>query len=242
MRARPILFSGAMVRALLDGSKTQTRRVIKPQPAEGESIFMMGLVTQSWIAGKVNDLNHPREVIPCPYGKPGDLLWVRETIAYQWPDDCDNGRVYPDDEGDDIREFGRPIKQAECDILYAATDLDAEWMGDNGEPCKPRWKPSIHMPRRASRITLEITGVRVEQLWEISEADAIAEGAEKLGYDENYNCFVRSDNGTHRTGFFGLWHYINGPESFEANPWLWVVEFKVHQRHVDEILRERGAA
>jgi hypothetical protein len=238
MKARPILFSGAMVRALLDGSKTQTRRTVK-DACNGVTTCIEKNDEWPLYASDQHGAWHPR---PCPYGKPGDLLWVRETIAYQWPDDCDNGRVYPDDEGDDIREFGRPIKQAECDILYAATDLDAAWMGDDGEPCNPKWKPSIHMPRRASRITLEITGVRVEQLWDISESDAQAEGAQRLVYDENYNTFLKSDKGTYRTGFFGLWHYINGPESFEANPWLWVVEFKVHQRHVDEILRERSAA
>lgn len=194
-QARPILFSGPMVRALLAGNKTQTRRVIKPVQPRADGM---------WPAGR-------NPVPDCPYGKPGDLLWVRESWAkakiaqagQEWV-------VYRD--GDSRTDFGGP------------------------------WKPSIHMPREANRITLEITAVRVERLHDITEADAIAEGATRLAVDADYGTFHRSDTGTYKTGFLGLWRHINGAESLEANPFVWVVEFLVHPRNVDEVMRERGVA
>lgn len=160
MKERPILFSGAMVRAILDGSKTQTRRVCKldvrggmPQP-ELDSLLRC-----------------------CPYGQPGDRLWVRETWA----------KTY--------------VRQAGAEWFVYAT-------GDNRTDYGGPWKPSIHMPRAASRITLEITGVRVERLGEISESDARAEGVQSVAE------------------FKELWASINGLGSWEANPWVWVVEFR----------------
>lgn len=150
MTDRPILFSAEMVRAILDGRKTQTRRVIKPQPpAEAESVLRQ-LYSQdapkndgawTWWAGK------PQKPITkplfCPYGKPGDLLWVRETWA--------------------------PLKSGNVDFAADWSDMMQKYAG--------KWRPSIHMPRWASRITLRITGVRVERLQDISEDDAWAEGA-----------------------------------------------------------------
>jgi hypothetical protein len=185
-KERPILFSGLMVRAILHGRKTQTRRVIKPQPFEHGSD---GLVSAGWgwsigqkcklQAWKVDEIGSAMAKY-CPHGKPGDRLWVRETFAIHGNE-----------------------------IAYAATDQHL--VGCD------RWKPSIHMPRRASRITLEITDVRVERLNEISRGDAMAEGCphSNLAYGQNPCDWFRE-----------LWESINGPESWAANPWVWAIEFR----------------
>jgi len=185
---RPILFSAPMVRALLAGTKTQTRRVVKPQPVmrDGEP---------EWPA----DAKRPRGrgFEDCPYGAPGDRLWVRETwntfegwAGYFYAADNHSFGIGADDDPDHIPEHA------------------------------VRWRPSIHMPRAASRITLEITAVRVERLQDISEADAIAEGADPL--------LVPPDGGSapHVEGYRTLWEYINGAGSWDLNPWVWVVEFR----------------
>lgn len=198
-KERPILFSAPMVRALLDGSKTQTRRVVKPQPphdlqhrsvdapdafvAEGEHTWWAGNHTQG--------IYHSAR---CPYGQPGDRLWVREAWAPKAID-------------------------PECTVAaYRATD----------DECKGPWTPSIHMPRWASRLDLEITGVRVERLQDISEADAIAEGIERredaCGSWKHYGDTGMSVDaiGSYRS----LWERINGDESWKSDPWVWVVEFR----------------
>ena len=144
-KERPIIFSGPMIRAILEGRKTQTRRIVKPNCLSKLS----------------------------PYGRTGDRLWVRETWGHN-----------PEGPGYVYRSDG---------------DFDMKFHGD-------RWRPSIHMPRWASRITLEVTGVRVERLQDINEEDALAEGVEHA--------------------FRSLWESINGPGSWDANPWVWVVEFR----------------
>lgn len=195
MKERPILFNGAMVRAVLDGSKTQTRRVMKQPPC--------------FVNGEVGNV--------CPYGSIGDRLWVRETFVQGWDiepvTDC---LMQFDDEGNEL-----PKK-----TWYRATDSHIHWSDDDGWETNVPWKPSIHMPRLASRITLEVTGVRAERLQDISQSDARAEGAppshpsidvvsRKFGYAD----FPRS--------WFGqLWEQINGDGSWDENPWVWVVEFR----------------
>lgn len=157
-----------MVRALLDGTKTQTRRVVKCHVED------YGII------------RHTATV--CPYGYPGDRLWVRETF-----------RQYPDG------------------IFYRADANDIELANDVHRP----WKPSIFMPRAASRITLEITAVRLARLQDISEVDVTAEGIQEIidaGVDHD---------GWPRDAYRSLWDSINGPDSWDANPWVWVVEFKV---------------
>lgn len=196
MAERPILFSGAMVRAILAGTKTQTRRVVKPQPyvdAQGNACWNGSNFGQDGRGPLLRSLASPvpssrTKRVHCPYGAPGDRLWGRET----W---C-------------------PLTLG---FAYAA---DPIW---NGAPAG-RWRPSIHMPRAASRITLEITGVRVERLQDISEADAMAEGC-------SLECMTPTgdDSGSaiHGPGgYIALWESINGPGSWDANPWVWVVEFK----------------
>ena len=172
MKERPILFSGPMVRAILDGSKTQTRRVAK----EFDEMPNLDGILQRF----------PRQN-GCPHGAPGDRLWVRETWAHER-----DGTGCPDDTG----------------VLYRATDP-----GWDDEGTGLRWRPSIFMPRIASRILLEITDVRVQRLQEISDEDARAEG-----YDRSH-AFPRE-------WFALLWERINGTGSWHANPWAWAITFQ----------------
>lgn len=211
MKERPILFSAPMVRALLNGTKTQTRRVVKPQPVELPD-FNRGRLSYN-VRGSVYRAWNPAVMDPrCPYGQRGDRLWVRET----WTQAC----VHPR-QGDEV--------------FYRA---DGE-VAPEFEP----WIPSIHMFRWASRILLEIVSVRVERLQDISEADAMAEGLTALTKDGRtikfgipdmdgepgtddigwpWSTWLLSARGAYRK----LWESINGPGSWEANPWVWVIEFK----------------
>ena len=191
-KERPILFSGPMVRAILDGRKTQTRRVVKLKCHDG---FEVGpnYEGEHWpVRGG--------DRMPCPYGKPGDRLWVRETH---------------------FKYGGGFIYRADYGNLTPISD------GIGGP-----WKPSIHMPRVASRISLEITGVRVDRLQDISNEDCVAEGITAIGKgvrmpDGRYAQAGRYETkaSTVRQLYSELWESINGPDSWAANPWVWVVEF-----------------
>ena len=183
---KPILMSAPMVRAILEGRKTMTRRVVKTAP--------YGF-----------DLSDKPVFGACPYGVPGDRLWVRETFGYP-EQNCENG------------------------IVYRATD--PSWDDASTKDIKTIiWKPSIFMPRRASRITLDVTAVRVERLHAITEEDAVREGVERAQYANAPHCpgwrdylgdiVLRSP----RRSFETLWSKINGRDSWDANPWVWVVEF-----------------
>lgn len=195
-KERPILFSAPMVRAILDGTKTQTRRIAKVNN-EG---CKPGMITPN--AGFVPRTieNH---IQYCPYGKPGDRLWVRET----W---------HPDSSKVD----GSPAYKA--DVYYDTSD------------CK--WKSSIHMPRWASRINLEITGIRVDRLQDISEEDAIAEGVEKWvvgdGFWRDYSLTKDQEEVgappmlSAYESYKTLWESLNGKGSFDLNPFVWVIQFK----------------
>lgn len=190
-----------MVRAILEGRKTQTRRVIKPQPPAGvATVFGGGQALLEWKDGGPA----ARCIVPqpkCPHGQVGDRLWVGEAF-----------KLFPKDTSDRDWRGGKTQN-----VIYKA-DPDSGFM-------QKGYKPSSHMPRWASRITLEITAVRVERLGDISEADAEAEGAERLLMDDEGK-FYQQERGTFRTGFAGLWCHINGPDSWDANPWVWVIEFK----------------
>ena len=204
MNERPIVFSAPMVRAILAGTKTQTRRVLKLQPPAGAEHHSLADVGHPWhdIYGHDGPAVHR---VRCPYGQPGDRLWVRENFCPIYPQD-------PHYNG------GRPIEYD-----YAATYKHGHRLGDLiGE--KKKWSPSIHMPRAASRITLEITGVRVERLQDISEADAQAEGC-------SLECMTPTGDDSGSAiygpgGYLALWESIKGAGSWDANPWVWVVEFK----------------
>jgi hypothetical protein len=192
-----------MVRAIMDGRKTQTRRIVKL--GHGGTFRRSETNGYDWTfrgsrrggtryhSSCWQDLRHEQLMDLCPYGHPGDRLWVRETWAPVWTFDPspETGALY------------------RADPMYDGTE-QFDWP----------WKPSIHMPRWASRITLEITGVRVERLREISDFDAIAEGVS--GWVSDPRCE------TPRDGFRVLWESINGEGSWAANPWVWVVEFERH--------------
>ena len=189
MKERPILFSGPMVRAIIEGRKTQTRRVIKPQPAPQESVQYDTITGQA-----VYESDESSRIIDCPYGGPFSRLWVRESLKF----DPDNGWLYA--AGPSV------MTEKECEQHHGQLDrIDFSYSRPS---C-----PSIHMPRKASRITLEIVAVRVERLQSISYDDAVAEGIE-----HEYPKAVAQ--------YRDLWEQINGPGSWDANPWVWVVEFK----------------
>lgn len=210
MTERPMLMSAPMVRAILAGTKTQTRRIVKPQPTGfigGPGVIMPNGAPAALIPMDDTVAPFGRQIV-CPYGQPGDRLWVRET----W-----QGPLFHGEHGDvDRRTIQNP---KHC--VYAADGGPAPEFMDADDNLQCRWRPSIHMPRWASRITLEITGVRVERLQDINEEDAEAEG---IG-------FLRSipdadETLTARELFEYLWESINGAESWAANPWVWAVEFR----------------
>ena len=203
MTARPILFSAPMIRALLDGRKTQTRRIVKPQPEKRHVCGvdpMLGFKKRGsrdlWLYP-----NAKQEVLAtCPYGQPGDTLWVRET----W------------------RELEYPTMSTTHE--YRATSRDSE---------NHKWRPSIYMPRWVSRITLVISSVRVQRLQEISEADARAEGAPlELRLLDSVRLGATA---SHTGGFERLWESIYGPDSWDANPWVWALTFEVIRKNVDKV-------
>ena len=253
MREKPILFSAPMVRALLAGTKTQTRRTIKPQPFAGmtdDQVYLkfreqgvLGpdesltwLVNCAWESGFVD--------LTCPYGQPGDRLWVREAWRIgAW--DVDDGRIAVDyrdsvdkkwrDIPDDGKDAFVTLWEQCCDELTAKgidPDTDGEYHWKPGES-PLRWRPSIHMYRWASRITLEVTGVRVERLNDISDEDARAEGINRIAHGREGYFYHATRTEPHPNNwcfpddaYKDLWEQINGPGSWAANPWVWVIEFK----------------
>lgn len=206
-KERPILFSAPMVRAILEGRKTQTRRIVKMPSdlidrvqfvrAEFADKSTPGQCGAFWAMEGDGPVGPP---ISCKYGQAGDRLWVRET--------------WMEDHSATTDEHGR------LPILYRATCLN--------HPAE-RWRPSIHMPRWASRIDLEVTGVRVERLQDISEADAIAEGLDRVNDGAaqfGVHGLATSWRNDPREAFCALWESINGDRSWDTNPFVWVIEFK----------------
>lgn len=239
-KERGIPFSPAMVRALLAGRKTQTRRgvkrgqVLRILPGSDLSREERKRINAEPFDWDRNNPAHPsmEELLTCcPYGVPGDRLWVRETWYF------------------DIDPYGPIPKEKPADRL-----MDNLYYRADGECCEQipecqcydtgptQWRPSIHMPRWASRLTLEVVSVRVERVQDISEADAIAEGVERAngttGRDDpagahwkNYSSSRRGGVDwpvfhNARTSFLSLWDSINGAGSWAANPWVWVIEFR----------------
>jgi hypothetical protein len=209
IRERPILFSGAMVRAILEGRKTQTRRVVIGQPIKKEKyephdpfVHADGL-TWSWHCGAVTYVDND---VQSRFGKTGDRLWVRETF---W------------DHGD--YAFGPATHQERYE--YRATP----WLRDCEDEDAGGWKPSIHMPRAASRLSLELTDVRVERLQTINTNDALAEGIDEYGHELRTE--MERDHQRNRTAIENyalLWDSLNAKRGFawNLNPWVWVLEFK----------------
>lgn len=237
MDERPILFNDTMVRAILAGTKTQTRRVVQ-SPAKnmqraGMCVIKNRAPGDRWYrdyvwsmrssSGVWGDYTHERFMSLCPYGQPGDRLWVREAFALSQRD--------PEDTDVSAREpqwWDPPVYRADG-------DLGGEWTRFDGVqhvPIRPPWRPSTHMPRWASRLTLEVTSVRVERVQSISEEDAQAEGA-KWAKRPALAAVDWTCADTDRESFCHLWESINGARpgcSWEANPWVWVVAFKVVPR------------
>jgi hypothetical protein len=215
---RGILFSGAMVRALLDGSKTQTRRALRLQPLD--VLPMNGdLAGREWVGLMTREPEPKGAVFRCKFGVPGDRLWVRETFL----DTFGTGVEHRDQDGKLQR------------YAFAADCRPGSYGDEARKDYGLKWKPSIHMPRAASRILLEIVSVRVERLQDISEAAARAEGIESLhsegtfwrDYSEPMGKDVVSLTcSTAKESYRTLWVSINGAGSWDANPWVWVVEFK----------------
>lgn len=204
MKERPILFSAPMVRAILDGRKSQTRRVVKSPVAAPVVRVRPGWVVT--VASSRPGITVSSDFdVRCPYGVPGDRLWVRESVALDY---FDHSPWLPPEKRHGYR---------------------ADWTDRAADTVpRPKWTPSIHMPRWASRITLEVTGVRVERLQDISEEDSRAEGVEVLadGVVIPGSVPPKRIELTHRHYFRDLWKSINGAESWDANPWVWVVEFR----------------
>jgi len=185
-KERPIIFSGPMVRAILEGRKTQTRRVVKPQPDDTRDKYASAALIEClrfWQDEKLHK---------CPHGQPGDRLWVRET--YNYTDDS-TGTIY----------------RASVECVHG-----------------PRWKSPMFMPRKASRLTLEIVNVRVDRLQDISEDDLKAEGVTPdmvdSGGQDMGGRWINVPDYYHP--YAQLWESIHGPGSWAANPWVWVIEFR----------------
>jgi hypothetical protein len=208
IKDRPVLFSAPMVRAILEGRKTVTRRIVKPvrgyedcdtcRPDKAAASHSV------WWHGRFENVGVMQD---CPYGKPGDRLWVRET-------------------------FNRTNPGGEAGVYYYRADGKfPKCIGGGKFTGGESWKPNIHMPRVASRILLEVVAVRVEQLQDISEEQSVAEGCQavdgcKWHTFEEAAAGVPMHDHTALDAFEALWESINGEESWASNPWVWVVEFK----------------
>jgi len=213
IKERPIIFSGEMVKAILDGRKTQTRRVTKPQPEEvGDNGGKLLRVVPTTLLGPGWDaqyeLDNPRWLCKCPYGQPGDVLWLRESFSF--------------------RDYGS----------IASPDVDKTeiWYWADGDVSYGNWtrpKPSIHMPRWASRILLDVVSVGVERVQDITEEDVVAEGAiddDWLTWREDCANIAPAGSSieTPRDVFEVLWNKINAKRGFgwAVNPFVWRVEFR----------------
>lgn len=203
MKERGMIFNGEMVRAILDGRKTQTRRPVKLPHIDRDAMCEL---SGNELAGELSAGNYRNS----PYGNPGDRIWVRETWA-------EAGAGAPD------LKLYRANYPAHVPPHY-----------ENVPPADGiRWTPSIHMPRWAIRILLEITSMRVERLNDISETGAEAEGIDMEALADSQDCYdcIADHNMTGRPtakgAFKYLWESIYGEENWQANPWVWVIEFKV---------------
>lgn len=200
-----------MVRALLEGRKTQTRRIMKPQPESGPGMNCTRIRYKNRrgdiVLDEALESQHCCQAL-CPYGVPGDRLWVRETFWYEPP------------------SFGEV-----CGIKYQDGDEALLFRADGEVEGGVKWKPSIFMPRLLSRITLDIAEVRVQRLQDISEEDAEAEGLWRgrarrhLWWLNATDCRLCEPFHGHKPAYQYLWQSINGPGSWDANPWVWAITF-----------------
>ncbi|AOA96814.1 morphogenetic protein [Klebsiella pneumoniae] len=218
MTERGMIFNGEMVRAILDGRKTQTRRIMAPQPADDiERCIFPNPEAIGW----KSSLRHKHGSTTahfCHYGKPGDRIWVRETFQ---------GPLFDYDLMDSYCKDPTPFEKPEF-CVYKADGVPAPEFYDADGELHCCWRPSIHMPRWASRILLEITGVRVERLNSIHDVDAMREGIQNLTTCSHSDFGIPGVvNAQHPVRAFQLlWESIYGADSWRANPWVWVIEFK----------------
>lgn len=256
-KARPILMSAPMVLACLreDDPKSQTRRIFKQAAGLSLSVdFNDGVAELSWLYGDGpgHEVHEDIKRIACPYGKPGDLLWVRETC-------CAHEVTDKEAESNAWNLMDRLDWEKPCygldGVLFKAdnhfepihnTRQAAEAWGDLNayRGARGATVPPIHMPRWASRLTLRITEVRVERLQDITTEDAKAEGVETEDYFDRQEYFDNVLAGCEATGrpnprseYEALWEKINGEGSWGANPYVWVICFEVIRKNVDEVLR-----
>lgn len=204
MKERGMIFNAEMVRAILDGRKTQTRRPVKN--VRPDNCLTIHPATATRNGAHTHVMDAPKHGL-CPFGAVGDRIWVRETFGWQIRRDPLGG----------TGEFR----------VYRATTPDAvRYQTASGEAAPMKWVPSIHMPRRASRITLEITDIRVERLNNISYDDAISEGIKQewTCIDPGLGSYAHKNDV--QDDYETLWKSIYGEESWAANPWVWVIEFK----------------
>ncbi|EBS4934416.1 hypothetical protein BZV78_16295 [Salmonella enterica subsp. enterica serovar Goverdhan] len=225
MKERGMIFNGEMVRAILDGRKTQTRRIMAIQPEHSELGLRRVIDSKNgrdngkyfWSQSDACGLKMRSKVFGCPYGEVSDRIWVRETFQ---------GPLFDFDQMDAYCKDSTPFEKAQF-CVYKADGKSAPEFFDADDNLHCCWRPSIHMPRWASRILLEITDVRVERLNAISQEDAQAEGMELTGWRPTYS---DPDSGgevcTPYDNFAQLWSSIYGEESWQGNPWVWVIEFK----------------
>ena len=260
VKERPILFSAPMVRAILDGRKTQTRRIVKPHPPDGWVPIAVERYSPAIDDGDL--MRDGPEIfgaygedwgVKCPYGGPGERLWVREAF-----DIVDDPAAYHKDDGprDDSLTYQcadavRRGPNGERWVVDYRAETNTRIMDKTGDR---KWRPSIHMPRWASRITLEIESVRVERVQEISEADAGAEGCIETWTETWWQGYREFDGELHHQQAIGdsppawmiepkkmnmdhlrtsaaknfqmLWSQKNGWDSWEQNPWVWALTFK----------------
>ncbi len=228
MNTKPILFSADMIRALLDGRKTQTRRIFKVDTPDGKKVAVTSPKEEilqfedgSFHYLSTAGLSGP---YPCPYGRPGDLLWVREAAHEDVVGSVSLSKYTADD----------------APVFFRDEGVSPWWY--SRKSC-----PSIHMPRWASRLTLRITDVRVERVQDISEENARREGAKPydvsgLRFDE-YDLIdapLKVASKPYKNGFALLWNSINAARGYgwDANPWVWAIEFEVIQKNIDDMLME----
>ena len=227
MKAKPIIFSGPMVRAILDGTKTQTRRVIKPQYSDATFVIHEPDLGVALFRGPTNLHSMGRKAVTCPY-RPGDLLYVREKFTLPAAGGCSSdhpGRSYS--------------------LIYAADEgkerfpIGGNWVQRNHDF---KWRPSIFMPRVVSRLTLRISRVRAELLQDITVQDIMAEGIRMGAIDGQPHYLNPTWCENVGNDFVELWDSINAKRpgcSWADNPWCWVLEWdRVWQQNVDDVMRD----
>lgn len=217
MKERPILFSGDMVRAILDGRKTQTRRIVNAGFGISAQPVQEWNSPQEWFCPDGyydSPENRVGNIIKCPYGQPGDRLWCREAFVDGYPHDpITDMPDCVDEDGND-----KPLT-----VWYRATESELQWLDDDGFSVdNVPWKPSIHMPRKYCRLVLEVKAVRVERLQEIDETAIVSEGVD-------CDVFTPDRPDILQKKFKTLWNTLNAKRGYgwDQNPWVWVVEFEV---------------